>query len=34
MYTVTINRAPLLTLRAAVVAECLGFNPDEALAVA
>ncbi len=31
MDTVTINRAPVLTLWAAVVAECLGFDPDEAL---
>ena len=29
--TVTINRAPVLTLWAAVVAESLGFDPDEAL---
>ena len=29
--TVTINRAPVLTLWATVVAECLGFDPDEAL---
>ena len=29
--TVTINRAPVLTLWAAVVAERLGFDPDEAL---
>ena len=29
--TVTINRAPVLTLWAAVVAERLGFNHDEAL---
>ena len=28
---VTINRAPVLTLWAAVVAECLGFDHDEAL---
>lgn len=31
MDTVTINRAPVLTLWAAVVAERLGFDPDEAL---
>ena len=31
MDAVTINRAPVLTLWAAVVAECLGFDPDEAL---
>src|SRR6185295_19890309 len=31
MDTVTINRAPVLTLWASVVAECLGFDPDEAL---
>ena len=28
---VTVNRAPVLTLWAAVVAECLGFDPEEAL---
>ena len=31
MQTVTINRAPVLTLWATVVAECLGFDHDEAL---
>ncbi len=31
MDAVTINRAPVLTLWAAVVAERLGFDPDEAL---
>jgi hypothetical protein len=31
MDTVTINRAPVLTLWAAVVAEPLGFDRDEAL---
>jgi hypothetical protein len=31
MDVVTINRAPVLTLWAAVVAECLGFDHDEAL---
>lgn len=31
METVTINRAPVLTLWAAVVAERLGFDHDEAL---
>src|SRR5690349_11241375 len=31
MTTVTINRAPVLTLWAAVVAERLGFDHDEAL---
>jgi len=31
--TVLINRAPVLTLWAAVVAEHLGFNPDEALSL-
>jgi len=31
MDTVTINRAPVLTLWGAVVAEYLGFDPDEAL---
>ena len=31
--TVLINRAPVLTLWAAVVAERLGFNPDEALSL-
>lgn len=31
MDTVTINRAPVLTLWAAVVAERLGFERDEAL---
>ena len=31
MDVVTINRAPVLTLWAAVVAECLGFDYDEAL---
>ena len=30
---VLINRAPVLTLWAAVVAERLGFNPDEALSL-
>lgn len=29
--TITVNRAPVLTLWAAVVAECLGFTRDEAL---
>jgi hypothetical protein len=28
---VTVNRTPVLTLWASVVAECLGFEPDEAL---
>ena len=32
--TVTINRAPVLTLWAAVVAERLGFDADEALSLA
>ena len=32
--TITINRAPVLTLWAAVVAERLGFNGDEALSLA
>ena len=31
MDTVTVNRAPVLTLWAAVVAERLGFEPEEAL---
>ncbi len=31
MDTVTVNPAPVLTLWAAVVAECLGFDHDEAL---
>ena len=31
MTTITINRAPVLTLWAAVVAERLGFDRDEAL---
>ena len=31
--TILINRAPVLTLWAAVVAEQLGFNPDEALSL-
>ena len=31
MDAITINRAPVLTLWAAVVAERLGFDPDEAL---
>jgi hypothetical protein len=31
--TVLINRAPVLTLWATVVAERLGFNPDEALSL-
>jgi hypothetical protein len=31
--TVSINRAPVLTLWAAVVAERLGFDPDEALSL-
>src|SRR5512136_524812 len=31
MDTITINRAPVLTLWAAIVAERLGFNHDEAL---
>ena len=31
--TVTVNRAPVLTLWAAVVAERLGFKPDEALSL-
>ena len=31
--TVLVNRAPVLTLWAAVVAERLGFNPDEALSL-
>lgn len=31
--TITINRAPVLTLWAAVVAERLGFNRDEALSL-
>ena len=31
METISINRAPVLTLWAAVVAERLGFDPDEAL---
>ena len=31
--TILINRAPVLTLWAAVVAERLGFNPDEALSL-
>jgi hypothetical protein len=31
MDVVTINRAPVLTLWASVVAECLGFDPEEAL---
>jgi len=31
MDAVTINRAPVLTLWAAVVAECLGFDHEEAL---
>ena len=31
MDVVTINRAPVLTLWASVVAECLGFDHDEAL---
>lgn len=31
MDVVSINRAPVLTLWSAVVAECLGFDPDEAL---
>ena len=31
MDVVTINRAPVLTLWAAVVAECLGFDREEAL---
>ena len=29
--SVKINRAPAMTLWAAVVAECMGFDPDEAL---
>ncbi len=29
--TISINRAPVLTLWAAVVAQCLGFDKDEAL---
>ena len=29
--TVTVNRAPVLTLWAAVVAERMGYAPDEAL---
>jgi hypothetical protein len=29
--TISINRAPVLTLWAAVVAQRLGFNEDEAL---
>ena len=31
--TILVNRAPVLTLWAAVVAERLGFNPDEALSL-
>ena len=31
--TILVNRAPVLTLWAAVVAEQLGFNPDEALSL-
>ena len=31
--TVTVNRAPVLTLWAAVVAERLGFDPEEALSL-
>jgi hypothetical protein len=31
MDVVTINRAPVLTLWASVVAECFGFDHDEAL---
>ena len=31
--TILINRAPVLTLWAAVVAERLGFNRDEALSL-
>jgi hypothetical protein len=31
MHAVTVNRAPVLTLWSAVVAERLGFEPDEAL---
>ena len=30
---IQINRAPVLTLWAAIVAERLGFNPDEALSL-
>jgi hypothetical protein len=30
---VMVNRAPVLTLRAAVVAEVMGFEHDEALAL-
>ncbi len=30
---ILINRAPVLTLWAAIVAERLGFNPDEALSL-
>lgn len=30
LHTLTINRAPVLTLWAAVVAECLGYDRDEA----
>ncbi len=33
MKTVSINRAPVLTLWVAVVAERLGFDPDEALSL-
>jgi hypothetical protein len=31
MSTIEVNRAPVMTLWAAVVAECLGFDRDEAL---
>jgi hypothetical protein len=31
--TISINRAPVLTLWAAVVAECLGFDEDEAMSL-
>jgi len=31
--TILINRAPVLTLWAAVVAERVGFSPDEALSL-
>jgi hypothetical protein len=34
MKTIQINRAPVLTLWAAVVAERLGYGPDEALSLA
>ena len=30
-HTIRVNRAPVLTLWAAVVAECLGFDREEAL---